>query len=313
LDKKFIEGKDLLQRWNIADWELLKRVRCGLDGYRFKKKRWLLCPYHRAYREPFKIRISPFKYLDRSPRAVLLLDEIEDLLPLLPDCLFLNEDVLTVEKLEPALCKESQNPTEKTKDIEAAKPISQMKQENFFIREGTIWHIGFKGTDARIKHFVGLQYIGYLLEKPGMPISCRDLYQAVSGTGADNPMSKSAAIDQELNIGSSMQAVSDRKAREIYLEKYQELQEKLPNVGIEEQEEIEDKMKALLPHLTRRNIPDPNEKKAQVNIGKRLDTAYKAINKAKMEKLAKHLQENIKPDGAFGLSYSGSLTWEITL
>ena len=58
-------------------------------------------------------------------------------------------------------------------------------------------------------------------------------------------------------------------------------------------------------------LPDPHNKKAQVNIRKRLDCAYKAIGKKEgMKELAKHLQNHIKPDGAFGLSYTGTLTWE---
>ena len=199
---------------------------------------------------------------------------------------------------------------------EKQKESEQINAVNFFKKNpGDYWHIRFDedGKDVRIKHLDGLFYISYLLEKPGSTISCQKLYRDVSGKDAAIVMSEDLAISEGLYIGYSKQAISDPKTRKICLEKYQELQEKLPNAGMEEQEEIEAEMKKLMPYLTRRNIPEPNEKKVQVNIRKRLDTAYKAIKKAKMHKLAKHLQDHIRPDGAFGLCYFGSITWEITL
>ena len=198
---------------------------------------------------------------------------------------------------------------------EKQKESEQIHAVNFFKKDpGDYWHVRFDedGKDVRIRHLNGLVYISYLLDKPDRTISCQELYRAASGKDAANVMSEDLAIKEGLNIGSSKQAVSDPQTRKICLKRYQELQEKLPNVGMEEQEEIEAEMKKLMPYLTRRNIPEPNEKKVQVNKRKRLDTAYEAIKKAKMNKLAKHLQDHIKPDGAFGLSYSGSITWEIT-
>jgi len=41
--------------------------------------------------------------------------------------------------------------------------------------------------------------------------------------------------------------------------------------------------------------------------------AYKAIDKVGMKEMAKHLRSNIKPDDAYGLIYTGSFRWEITI
>ena len=199
---------------------------------------------------------------------------------------------------------------------ERQKESEQIHAVNFFKKNpGDYWHVRFDedGKDVMIKHLDGLLYISYLLEKPGSAISCQELYQAASGKSMTNVMSEDEAISQGLKIGSNRQPVIDNKAREHFREEYYELKEKLQYAGPEEREDIEEKMKMLMPYLKRRNFPESNEKKVQVNIRKRLDAAYKAIKKAKMHKLAKHLQDHIKPDGAFGLCYCGSITWEITL
>ena len=198
---------------------------------------------------------------------------------------------------------------------EKQKELEPNNAANFFKKSpGDYWHVRFDedGRDVMIKHLDGLFYISYLLEKPGSIISCQKLYQAVSGKDAANAMSKDVAISEGLNIGSSSQPVYGERELALFREEYDNLKVELQSAGMEEREEIEEKLKQLKPCLTRRNFPESNEKKMQVNIRKRLDTAYKAIKKAKMHKLAKHLQDHIKPDGAFGLCYLGSITWEIT-
>jgi len=194
----------------------------------------------------------------------------------------------------------------------------QMKAVNFFAQEsGGLWYIGFEGQTTRIKHLDGIQYIAIiLLQKPGISISCRELYQAASAKAPDNIMSEEEAIGEGLNIGGSKQAIGAAKARKICREKYKELQERFPDAGVEEQEDIKEKIDALMPYLNlkERNFADPNDKKAQVNIRKRLNTAYKAIGKNKsMKGLEKHLRSYIKSDDAYGQIYTGTITWDITL
>lgn len=196
---------------------------------------------------------------------------------------------------------------------------------NFFTREGDSWHIGFEGQDARVKHLTGLSYIGYLLKEQGTPISCRYLYQAASGKTPVKLMSEGAAISEGLNIGSSKQAIGDPKIKAQYISEYMELENdllKINDLPYEDRtpedemqkKEIEKKMAEIMPYLKDRNFADPNDIKAQSNIGKRLNTAYKAIGKQKgMKGMEKYLRDNIETDGNFGLSYTGTLPWEITL
>ena len=79
-----------------------------------------------------------------------------------------------------------------------------------------------------------------------------------------------------------------------------------------ERQEIKKEMNDIISHLRKRTFADPDTKKAQSNIRKRLKTAYKAIDKAGIKGLAKHLRDYIKPDNAYGLYYSGATTWDIT-
>jgi hypothetical protein len=65
--------------------------------------------------------------------------------------------------------------------------------------------------------------------------------------------------------------------------------------------------------MKERIFVDPNDKKAQVNIKKRLDKAYEAISKANMKDMAKYLQNHIKTDDAYGLRYTGDIAWNIII
>jgi hypothetical protein len=202
------------------------------------------------------------------------------------------------------------------------KPLPQ--PINFFAREGDVWHIGFEGQTTRIRHLDGIYYIAILLQKPGKSISCRELYQTLSGKMQNKILSAGAAIAEGLNIGGSKQAISDPKVRKEYIKKYMKLENDLLKINdlsdndrTPEDEmvkkEIEKEMATIKPFLNVNTFADPNDKKAQVNIGKRLDTAYKAIRRTEMKEMEKHLRGHIKPDDAYGLFYTGSLTWDITL
>ena len=195
----------------------------------------------------------------------------------------------------------------------------QIKADNFFTRENRdLWHIGFEGEDVRIKHIDGLLYIGYLLDplrEPGKSISCRDLYQAASGQMPYITISEDEAINQDLHVGSSKQSIGIDKARKICSEEYEELQVKLSLASMEEQEKIKEKMAKLESYLNIKDriFVDPNDKKVQTNIKKRLDKAYEVISKANMKDMAKYLCNHIKTDDAYGLRYTGSKMWEVTI
>lgn len=200
-------------------------------------------------------------------------------------------------------------------DSNAELAENQHKNVNFFTKEkGDYWHIGFDGKEARIKHCNGLLFINYLLKKPGESITCQELYQALSGKTPDKIMTESAARDQELHI-SGKQEISSKKAKNAYLEELKNLKIELSMAETQEEREIlNNKIETINSHMKERKyFSDSNDKKAQVNIKKRLDIAYKAIDEAGMKKMAKHLRAHIIPDGAFGLSYTGDLAWNITI
>jgi hypothetical protein len=61
-------------------------------------------------------------------------------------------------------------------------------------------------------------------------------------------------------------------------------------------------------------LDNPQIKNAQKSIKKGLDTAYSAFKKVNLKKLAKHLRENIKPDGYYDFSYRDvDISWDIKL
>jgi hypothetical protein len=314
---KWLTPSDLYSRWNINQYDLVDIVNEGKLQSSFGDDPTVLYIVDGgSYVEYPDGRTSLLKQkpltVEEVTKLVFLISDVEKFerengisLQVLPTDL--PQQILT----ENPLVAHSQDELD-----EAIKPLPHPPQPiYFFAREGDVWHIGFEGQKARIKHLDGLLYICHLLKKPETSISCRDLYQAVKGETPDKTMSEGAAIDQELNIGwLSTQYVSTAKVRKTFQKEYQELQDMLSEVvTMEEREEIKEKMKKLSPYLKKRNFADPNDKKAQINIKRRLDTAYAAINKAGMKKMAKHLQTNIKPDDAYGRMYTASLTWEITI
>ena len=203
-------------------------------------------------------------------------------------------------------------------------PISPSLEDeviNYFRKNGNFWQIRYEGKSKTISALDGISYIAILLEKPGTPISCRELYQAVSGRIPDKNKSISEAevIDEDLNIGSTggKQTVSDNKAKKAYWKRYQKLQNDLANLDNTPEdmlirEETEKEMDTLMTLLKNRTFVDPDSKKIQTNIQKRLDRAYAAIGKAGMKNMEKHLRTHIKPGGSYDLIYTGSLNWDIT-
>jgi hypothetical protein len=80
-----------------------------------------------------------------------------------------------------------------------------------------------------------------------------------------------------------------------------------------EQQEIEKELETIIHHLKGKNFADTENKNAQANIKKRINTAFEAMRKANMKDMARHLQRYIKPDDAYGLHYIGNVNWEITI
>ena len=187
------------------------------------------------------------------------------------------------------------------------------QSDNYFKRNGDYWTIRYEGKESKpVKHVNGLLYIAHLLKKPGTSISCKDLYQSVSGNIPDKVMTESAAIGECLNIGSNTQAIKDKPAHQAYAKKYLELQNSLNSVESDiERREIEEEMNKLLPYMQEKTFVSSDKKNPQSNIKKRIDTAYEKLLKANMKPLEKHLRQHIKNDDFYGLQYTGSVPWEI--
>ncbi|MEN6375698.1 MAG: hypothetical protein ABFD75_13095 [Smithella sp.] len=208
-------------------------------------------------------------------------------------------------------------------------PELQRKQAaqlvNYFHKEtGSIWHIGFEGKETRIKHLNGFLYIAHLLNIPSVSITCINLYQAATGKATDVVMVPSAARGEGLNMDHKGQKINPPEIKSEYIKQYSKLRNELSKIedlpshertpeDTMRKKEIESEMEKIESVLKEKNFIDPNAKKAQINIGLRLKDAYAAIRKAKMKDLAEHLEKNIKPDGAFGLRYIGSCTWDIAI
>ncbi len=70
--------------------------------------------------------------------------------------------------------------------------VTDIKLNNFFHKNGDMWHVGFNGRDTNIKHVNGIAYIAYILEKPNESISCIELYIKISGDIPDNSIPEAA-------------------------------------------------------------------------------------------------------------------------
>lgn len=189
---------------------------------------------------------------------------------------------------------------------------TQEKEENFIHRNGgNFWEVGYRGKKGIVRGVSGMNYIVTLIEKHGNSVSCQELHQAISGKMPDNIMSEGAAIGEGLNTDHEKQEKNDPEAQKNYMKQYEKLQNDLNAAESEmERHEIETEMEMIMACLKEKVFVDPNHKKAQANINKRLNKAYEEINRAGMNEMAKYLQEHIKADGAYGLSYIGSATWE---
>ena len=208
-------------------------------------------------------------------------------------------------------------------------------RDNYFYREGTGWRIGFQGEKATFPDYKYIRYIAMLLEKPGKAIAAMELIYAVDGIAhrAGSIYSEKVALDEGLSISGHTykdQGVSDEKLRELECLRSEIEHEDNFFVKKELQEEYDKKLGALnkvakknfladkngLPIRPpkKQKIDNPYKKKAQHAIRKELTTAYSAFRKAKLKKLVKHLEENIKPAGDYDFCYRNVETpWDLKL
>jgi len=121
------------------------------------------------------------------------------------------------------------------------------------------------------------------------------------------------AISNNLSDQMEYQESHDQKAHCEYLARYNQLKIDLESAESDlERNEIKKEMTAMLPFLKQRNIAGQEEKRAQANITKRLEVAYRALESEGMKKLAKHLRQCITTAN-YSRVYTGGVVWEIFL
>ncbi len=202
-------------------------------------------------------------------------------------------------------------------DEKAAEEKEQISDTTpSFIRKGEYWEVSHGGKTEMVRNLDGINYIVTLLEKPGTSVTCRELHHILHGNVPDRDMSIGEAMERGLAGEGELKVVNDPDTGRNYWKRYQELQRTSANAGDDPEgavikSESEKEMQSLLEALNQRSFADPDAKKAQTNITRRLETAYKAITKVSMKKTGKHLRNYIRPDGAYGLIYNGDLTWKI--
>ncbi len=345
---RWYSGKDIL-RCGIKDFELLAAVKKGdLTPYDEDSGKKVVAPHALQKRrqslaeikKELTTRISQYPGLVASTKVLPLTRDVrvkakqiyENDKPEIPDCPqdcmiddFIAENIMDyiykADEVEAFINEINHDLVLKGQQAETILKAGLEKKDNnvnSFINKGDYWEIKFDGKSEIVKNLAGIRYIATLLERPGKSISCRELFQFVSGKAPGKVMSESAAINEGLNIGGNTQPISDDKATQGYWNQWQKLQDDIDNAEDSPEGEIlkKESMKKqseLMPHLKKRNFADPNDKKAQANISKRLDTAYKTISETGMKEMAKHLQDNIKTNDAYGLRYTGDIAWNIII
>jgi hypothetical protein len=238
---------------------------------------------------------------------------------ILKNARFHNDEIriLNIETPLDASEKPDNVPPKAPAPIEESAPAPQIEPqaENYFKRNGKHWAIKYKNEVAdHIDHVDGLLYIAHLLEKPGKDISDQTLHQLAKGVALKETIDANEMIERNLSKGFKPQPIGTDKQRKICQAKYQELQGKLETASLEEQDEINEKMDKLVPFLNmkKRNFADPNDRKAQSNMKKRIDLAYDKLKEENMPELAMYLNGTIKT-GDYGRRYVGPVTWKIEI
>jgi len=177
----------------------------------------------------------------------------------------------------------------------------------YFERKGNFWEIFCHGERVIVKDLVGIQYLSYLLEKPGKDISCVSLCAA--SNPHPNAISAERAAAEGLGKRSKRQVGYDKKMMSKIMGQIQLLENEMENENdpliIRENENEIDGLKRELQKSLK--IIDEEKKNAQSKVIKSLQRAYNRINN---EKILKHISPNIYPNKSYDLIYQGP-AWTI--
>jgi tetratricopeptide (TPR) repeat protein len=175
--------------------------------------------------------------------------------------------------------------------------------EIMFRREGEFWTIGYGGSVFRLRDVKGLRYIALLASAPGRELHALELVQAVERRFGDAPPLAAAT---ELSVGwpGGAEAVLDRRAKDAYGRRLQELEGELEEANEwrdgeraarirEEIDFLETELAAAVGLGGRdREMASPAER-ARVSATKAIKTAIGAV-KRESPALAAHLTASIQ-------------------
>lgn len=179
---------------------------------------------------------------------------------------------------------------------------------NAFVKRGDFWEIEYQGQTTKLKDQRGLNYIAYLLDRPGEQVHCVTLHQAV--VQPDAPI--------VLDSGSEL---SDRQSLTEYREQLRsleaELEEARSHHDLGRQERLEEKIDQLRSEVSRvvglhgrlRKEPD-NLKRVRQAVGTAIGRAREALGKHHPE-LAAHLKQAISLGSYVSYSPSQQISWHI--
>lgn len=241
----------------------------------------------------------------------------------LPPCLS------TISQAEPSSSEPDKVPAVSTSRVSPDKEIIEAGKEPesqySFTKEGDFWRVRYGSETATIRDLKGIKYIAILLSKRHEFISCIKLYQAVNPTPTSG-MTQDESIKHGLNTDKSRENNPQRKTTLAYKDKIKEQyyeRERIESLPDHERtpedemslQQINKELDALLKAQKETGNENANikSKNAQSNINKSINIIYGKFKKNGLKNLTKHLKPNIKPDGEYGLSYSGILDWKISM
>ena len=178
--------------------------------------------------------------------------------------------------------------------------------ENSFVKRGDFWEIEYQGQSTKLKDQRGLNYIAYLLDRPGEEVHCVALYQAVNQNVAPVVLdSGSELLDRD----------SVTKYREQLRSSEAELEEARAHHDLGRQERLEDGIEHLKAEIGRavglhgvlRTEPG-HLKRVRQAVGTAIRRTRKAIKKDHPE-LAGHLDRAIHLGSYVSYSPSQHISW----
>ena len=317
--RRWFTADEILEKWNMQPFELIKLIRDGsLQPYakdavkelKIEKEltgdeiRFLISKRDNPEQIPDNILERLNSNVQREQFDNDAFEKGAELYEFLSKLIFKAEDV--------SVCEESQGIA---KIIPETETTPAPQTGNYFKQNGKHWAIKFENEfAAHVDHVDGLLYIAHLLEKPGADISDQTLYQSAKRVTLKDAIDANEMIERNLSKGFKPQPIGTDKERRICQEKYLELEGKLETASLEEQDEIKEKMDKLVPFLNmkKRNFADPNDKKAQSNVTKRIDLAYDKLKEENMPGLVTYLKDTIKT-GDYGRRYVGPVNWKVEI